>query len=133
MSVQYRDGRKENVRGPIARFNDPCVHQSIEVKDAYKLATNEAFVVYCEKAEGAPASGEEGESERAQLGQGQAVRIVGLKKRPDLNGKEATIVAYDDVKDRYRLRVAAGTKGVLLSLKARNLVVQAATDATGNL
>ena len=56
LSVQYRDGRKENVRGPIARFNDPCVHQSIEVKDAYKLATNEAFVVYCEKAEGAPAN-----------------------------------------------------------------------------
>lgn len=56
LSVQYRDGRKENVRGPIARFNDPCVHQSIEVKNAYKLATNEALVVYCEKAEGAPAN-----------------------------------------------------------------------------
>ena len=54
LSVQYRDGRKENVRGPVARFNDPCVHQSMAVKDAYKLAANEALVVYCEKAAVAP-------------------------------------------------------------------------------
>ena len=65
LSVQYRDGRKENVRGPIALFNDPCMHQSMEVRDAYKLAANEALVVYCEKAAGVgvpacvvPANGE---------------------------------------------------------------------------
>ena len=54
LSVQYRDGRKENMRGPISRFNDPCMHQSIEVRDAYKLAANEALVVYCEKAADGP-------------------------------------------------------------------------------
>lgn len=120
----------------LAAFRLGCTERCLEWRPSSigKLGDDRAVDVWLRwKAEGAPASGEEGETERAQLGEGQAVRIVGLKKRPDLNGKEATIVAYDDVKDRYRLRVAAGTKGVLLSLKARNLVVQAATDATGNL
>mmetsp|Transcript_11605 Transcript_11605/g.23634 ORF Transcript_11605/g.23634 Transcript_11605/m.23634 type:complete len:460 (-) Transcript_11605:207-1586(-) len=54
LSVQYRDGRKEHVRGPVAQFKDPCVHQSMKVCDAYKLAANEALVVYCEKSAVAP-------------------------------------------------------------------------------
>ena len=55
LSIQYRDGRKEHVRGPVAHFHDPCMHQSIEVCNAYKLAANEALVVYSEAvAPGAP-------------------------------------------------------------------------------
>lgn len=80
LSVQYRDGRTENVRGPIARFNDPCMHQSIEVRDAYKLAANEALVVYCEKGAGAPACvvPANGEPAKGPLVKGAAVerRIV---------------------------------------------------------
>ena len=47
---QFRDGRKEHVRGPAAIFFDPCVHQLLEVHDAYKLAANEALVVYAENS-----------------------------------------------------------------------------------
>ena len=46
---QYRDGRKENHRGPVALFSDPCVHQQMAVNEAYKLAANEALVVYREE------------------------------------------------------------------------------------
>lgn len=48
--VQHRDGRKEHIRGPIAMFFDPCVHEKVEVKPAYKLAANEALVVYQEES-----------------------------------------------------------------------------------
>jgi len=53
--VQFRDGRKENFRGPLALFFDPCVHQAITVKPAFKLDANEAIVVY--KEEEIPADG----------------------------------------------------------------------------
>ena len=46
--VQYRDGRKEHHRGPMAIFLDPCTHLSIQTQDAYKLAANEVMVVYSE-------------------------------------------------------------------------------------
>jgi len=48
LSIQYRDGRKEMRRGPGAIFMDPCVHVSVSVEQAYKLAANEALVVYRE-------------------------------------------------------------------------------------
>ena len=53
---QYRNGRREHMRGPISLFFDPCVHQLVECRDAYKLAANEALVVYNEKATAAAAS-----------------------------------------------------------------------------
>jgi len=49
LDVQFRDGRKEHVRGPAAHFFDPCVHQVMRVADAIKLETNEALVVYDER------------------------------------------------------------------------------------
>jgi len=49
LKVQYRDGRREHRRGPVAQFFDPCVHQEMKVLDAYRLAANEALVVYREE------------------------------------------------------------------------------------
>jgi len=54
LAVQYRDGRCENHRGPVALFSDPCVHNKMEVKEAYKLAANEALVVYREQPQQPP-------------------------------------------------------------------------------
>jgi len=51
LDVQFRDGRKEHHRGPMALFMDPCVHLSITTKDAYKLSANEALVVYREQSQ----------------------------------------------------------------------------------
>lgn len=46
LEIQYRDGNREHRRGPIAVFMDPCVHQSVQVKNAYMLGANEALCVY---------------------------------------------------------------------------------------
>ena len=47
--VQFRDGRKESFRGPLALFFDPCSHEKMKVLPAYKLEANEALVVYKEE------------------------------------------------------------------------------------
>jgi len=52
LKVQYRDGRQEHRRGPLAQFFDPCVHQEMKVLDAFKLGANEALVVYREEHSG---------------------------------------------------------------------------------
>ena len=52
---------------------------------------------------------------------GSRVRIVGLKNRPELNGKEARAVKW--VEDRSRWRVRLGGDGQPLGLKPGNLVV----------
>lgn len=49
IQIQYRDGRKEHRRGPLALFFDPCVHQEMKVHNSFKLAPNEALVVYREQ------------------------------------------------------------------------------------
>lgn len=46
--VCFRDGRKENVRGPSALFLDPVAHKSVEVKEAISLNASECLVVYRE-------------------------------------------------------------------------------------
>jgi len=51
LKIQFRDGRKEHRRGPLALFFDPCVHVEMKVMDAYKLAANEALVVYRENVQ----------------------------------------------------------------------------------
>jgi len=44
--VQYKDGRKEHLRGPQELQEHPLEHEQVEVHEAIKLAANEALVVY---------------------------------------------------------------------------------------
>lgn len=44
--VQYKDGRKEHLRGPQELQEHPLEHERVEVHEAIKLAANEALVVY---------------------------------------------------------------------------------------
>ena len=46
LAVQYVDGHCEHVRGPAAIWFDPGEHQTIEVREALRLDSNEAIVVY---------------------------------------------------------------------------------------
>merc|ERR1719378_568814 len=48
LEIQNRDGSREHLRGPVALFFDPCQHEKMEVREAVKLAANEAVVVYKE-------------------------------------------------------------------------------------
>eukprot|EP01006_Ploeotia_vitrea_P008955 TRINITY_DN21173_c0_g1_i1.p1 TRINITY_DN21173_c0_g1~~TRINITY_DN21173_c0_g1_i1.p1 ORF type:complete len:421 (-),score=66.87 TRINITY_DN21173_c0_g1_i1:152-1414(-) len=50
--VQYTDGRKEHLRGPISLFEDPVRYQSIRVENAVKVDAFEVIVVYTEDAKG---------------------------------------------------------------------------------
>lgn len=58
LRIKFRDGNIQHSRGPCSVFIDPCVHESIEVKPAFKLTPNEVLVVYSER-EGS-GSGDEG-------------------------------------------------------------------------
>ena len=58
LRIKFRDGNIQHSRGPCSVFIDPCVHESIEVKPAFKLTQNEVLVVYSER-EGS-GSGDEG-------------------------------------------------------------------------
>jgi len=46
--VEYRDGRKEHVRGPVSLFCDPVLHKRVQVQEAISLNAFEAIVVYRE-------------------------------------------------------------------------------------
>ena len=46
LSVQHRDGRAETICGPCELWQDPVLHESIEVKPCLDLAAKEAVVVY---------------------------------------------------------------------------------------
>ena len=46
--VEFRDGRREHVRGPACLFLDPVVHKAISVQPAVSLNAFEAVVVYRE-------------------------------------------------------------------------------------
>ena len=51
---------------------------------------------------------------------GQAVCIQGLKAKPELNAKMASVLSYDEAKGRYNVMVEGG--GTVLALKRANLV-----------
>jgi hypothetical protein len=65
LRIAYRDGRTEHRRGPCAVFVDPCVHDNVEVKRAFKLAANEALVVYREHGPDGEGNGERPPSKAA--------------------------------------------------------------------
>jgi hypothetical protein len=46
LRVLFRDGRLENIPGPILMFFDPLEHSQITVEDAQSLAAHEVLVIY---------------------------------------------------------------------------------------
>jgi len=63
----------------------------------------------------------------ANLVQHVSVRLDGIESQPDLNGKTGTIIAYNEVKDRYNIYVVALSK--TYSLKPGNVVMNPGTVA----
>jgi hypothetical protein len=51
---------------------------------------------------------------------GDVVRVDGLMSKPELNGREARVLRYDEAKGRYAVELAQG--GTQLSLKPTNVV-----------
>ncbi|GAX79429.1 hypothetical protein CEUSTIGMA_g6870.t1 [Chlamydomonas eustigma] len=52
LEVRYRNGKKENKRGPLSMFEDPIVHESIAVMNAVTVDAFEVIVVYSEDEHG---------------------------------------------------------------------------------
>ena len=88
VKIQFRDGRKEHRRGPLALFFDPCVHANMEVISAYKLAANDALVVYSEgqaqplagAGEGKLCTSDKGAEVKRTIVRGPAVYIPGANE-----------------------------------------------------
>ena len=64
---------------------------------------------------------------------GCTVRIFGLVKKPELNGKEGMIISNDEAKGRWHVQLVGGSDGVQgkLSLKGSNLEVTRESTFTG--
>jgi len=55
LSVLHRSGKRETIRGPAVLYENPVLHQKIEVKETIQLtAPTEALVVYTEVSVGMP-------------------------------------------------------------------------------
>ena len=52
LEIRYRSGKKEHKRGPLALFEDPVLHESVEVCSAVTVDAFETVVVYEEGVEG---------------------------------------------------------------------------------
>ena len=50
----------------------------------------------------------------ATLASGTVVEVAGLKARPDLNGKVASVVAYAADRERYQVRMRDGGEELYL-------------------
>lgn len=46
LSVFYKNGKQENIQGPISLFKNPSLHETIEVAESTKLNANELLVIY---------------------------------------------------------------------------------------
>lgn len=51
LAVTYKDGRKENIRGPKDIWFDPIQHQNIAIQKAFAIDANEAIVIYRRESE----------------------------------------------------------------------------------
>jgi hypothetical protein len=49
ISIKYKDGRKQNLRGPVSVWFDPVAHNFIAVEKLINIEENEALVVYVQK------------------------------------------------------------------------------------
>lgn len=69
LSIRFSDGREETVVGPAELWQDPRIHESVNVQECLELAAKEAVVVYG-PAEN-PEQGVTGTSRRIVCGPGQ--------------------------------------------------------------
>ena len=46
LKIEYKDGRTENIPGPVTQWFDPLEHEKITIITALKIDANEALVVY---------------------------------------------------------------------------------------
>jgi len=95
--------RPKNIRKPPRDLKTPVVGASVASAAKVALAT--------------PAP---------QLVAGEAVRIVRLMSKRELNGQEGTVLDWDSSKCRFTVRVASGAR---YALKRRNLVRSVRTPA----
>ena len=48
--------------------------------------------------------------------------VSGLKAKPELNGKQGTVLSYDAAKERYNVSIASGAQQTVIALRPQNLV-----------
>lgn len=83
--VHYRDGRTEHVRGPVQLFQNPVVHEKIEVRDAVHLkSSKQALVIF--KSTHKTAAAAEDADEDADVGKGKAMHVLPVR-RPRKTGE----------------------------------------------
>jgi len=59
LSVLHRSGKRETIRGPAVLYENPVLHDSIEVKESIQLkSSSETLVVYTEVSVGTPVESE---------------------------------------------------------------------------
>ena len=58
----------------------------------------------------------------ARLLAGATVTVSGLKAKPELNGKQGTVLSYDAAKERYNVSIASGAQQTVIALRPQNLV-----------
>jgi hypothetical protein len=46
LMIEFKDGHKDHIRGPASVWKDPVEHESVTIKKALTLDSNEAIVVY---------------------------------------------------------------------------------------
>jgi hypothetical protein len=51
ISIKYKDGQKQNLRGPVSVWFDPVMHNFVSVEKLISVEENEALVVYVQKEE----------------------------------------------------------------------------------
>merc|ERR1719420_1391002 len=82
-------------------------------------STSGRYVVYMEDSD------ETMKVKPSNLMQHAPATVRGLESRPELNGREATVLAWDDGKERYNLYVPSVSRAV--SLKPSNVVLDGGT------
>ncbi|RYX99595.1 hypothetical protein EON78_03460, partial [bacterium] len=48
LSINYKDGKKENLRGPVSVWFDPVLHNFIRIEPMIHLEENQVMLVYCQ-------------------------------------------------------------------------------------
>jgi hypothetical protein len=52
LAIQYKDGRRDHIKGPVDVWFNPVLHDSVEVQKAFTIDANEAVIVYRQEHDG---------------------------------------------------------------------------------